>query len=146
MKNIISTILLWSALSLVSMQNALGGESVAVIVNVSNTQEISERQVKNIYADMITQWKSGNKIAVFNLRVDDNARETFSQKVFGESARQLAAAESNRKITNTIRNPTKTKSARLVSKMVSRNPDAIGYVPLSMAKGMSNVRIVLQID
>ena len=146
MKGILSTVLLWSALSLLSMQNALAGESVVVIVNASNTQDISEQQVKNIYADMVTQWDSGNKIAVYNLRVDDEARESFSQKVFGESAQKLVAAEFNRKITNTIKNPTKTKSARLVAKMVSRNPDAIGYVPLSVAKKVANVRIVLQID
>jgi len=146
MKSILSTVLIWSALTLLSTHNVLAGESVVVIVNAANTQEISEQQVKNIYADMVTKWDSGNRIAVFNLHVDANSRESFSQKVFGESAQKLASAESNRKITNTIKNPTKTKSARLVGKMVSRNPNAIGYVPLSVAKKVANVRIVLQID
>ena len=146
MKKILSTVLLWSALSLVSVQNAIGGESVAVIVNASNAQQLSEQQIKNIYADIVTQWENGEKIAVFNLYVDDENRESFSQKIFGESAQKLALAESNRKITNTIKNPSKTKSARLVTKLVAKNPNAIGDVPLSMARKATNVRIVLQIE
>jgi ABC-type phosphate transport system substrate-binding protein len=146
MKNILITALLWSAISLVSIQNAVGGEGVAIIVNASNTQQLSEQEVKNIYADIVTQWDNGNKITVFNLYVDDEARETFSQKVFGESAHKQALAESNRKITNTIKNPSKTKSARLVAKLVAKDPNAIGYIPLSMARQATNVRIVLQID
>lgn len=146
MKNILKTVLLCAALSLVLAQNAVGGESIAVIVNSTNTQEISEQHVKNIYADIVTQWDNGEHIAVYNLHVDEASRETFSQKIFGESAQKLAQAESNRKITNTIRNPSKTKSARLVLKLVAKNPNAIGYVPLSMASKAANVRIVLQID
>jgi len=146
MKNILITALLWSAISLVSIQNAVGGEGVAIIVNASNTQQLSEQEVKNIYADIVTQWDNGNKITVFNLYVDDEGRETFSQKVFGESAHKQALAESNRKITNTIKNPSKTKSARLVAKLVAKDPNAIGYIPLSMARQATNVRIVLQID
>lgn len=151
MKNILLTVLLWSALSLVSIQNAAGGEGVtaegvAIIVNASNAQQLSEQDVKNIYADIVTQWDNGNKIAVFNLHVDDESREAFSQKIFGESAQKQVLAESNRKITNTIKNPSKTKSARLVAKLVAKNPNAIGYIPLNLAREMSNVRIVLQID
>ena len=146
MKKIINTILFCVAFSLLTMQNAFGGESIVVIVNASNTQTISQQDVKNIYADIVTHWDNGQKIDVFNLYVDDGSRETFSQKVFGESARKLAAAESNRKITNTIKNPSRTKSARLVAKLVSKKPDAIGYIPLSLAKEVPNIRIVLQID
>ena len=146
MKKILTTLFLCAAVSLVLTQNAFGGESIAVIVNASNTQEITEQHVKNIYADIVTQWDNDEKITVYNLHVDDESRETFSQKIFGESSQKLAQAESNRRITNTIRNPSKTKSARLVVKLVAKNKNAIGYVPLSMASKMSNVRIVLQID
>ena len=58
----------------------------------------------------------------------------------------MAAAELNRKITNTIKNPSRTKSARLVEKLVGKNPDAIGYIPASMAQGNPDIRVVLQID
>lgn len=146
MKKILSIILLCSALSLLSLNSSLAGESVVVIVNAANTQELSEQQVKNIYADIVTEWNNGKKITVYNLRVDHEAREAFSQQVFGDSAQKLAAAELNRKITNTIKNPSKTKSARLVTKLVGKNPNAIGYIPASMAQGNPDIRVVLQID
>ena len=146
MKKIFNIILLCSALSLVSFNSAMAGESVVVIVNAANTQELSEQQVKNIYADIVTEWDNGKKITVYNLRVDHESREAFSQKVFGESAQRMAAAELNRKITNTIKNPSRTKSARLVEKLVGKNPDAIGYIPASMAQGNPDIRVVLQID
>lgn len=146
MKKILSLFLLWSALALITFEGALAGESVAVIVNAANNQQLSEQQIKNIYADIVTQWENGNKITVYNLYADDEAREAFSQKIFGESAQKQVLAESNRKITNTIKNPSKTKSARLVAKLVSKNPNAIGYIPVSMVKDASSVRIVLQID
>lgn len=139
-------ILFLSLLSFLSMHYAIGGEGVVIIVNSENSQSLTEQQVKNIYSDIVTHWDNGNRIEVLNLAVEEPARESFSKKIFGESARQLAAAEANRKITNTIKNPTKTKSIRLVAKLVSRNPDAIGYIPASMLKDLPNVRVVLQID
>jgi len=146
MKKILTSFLVWSALSLVILSTAHAAESVVVIVNTANTQQLDEQQIKNIYSDIVTHWENGDKIAVFNLHADDQTREQFSQKIFGESSQKLVTAENNRKITNTIKNPSKTKSARLVAKLVSKNPNAIGYIPLSMAKDVANVRIVLQID
>lgn len=146
MKKLLTILFCTAFVSLVAINSVSAGESVVVIVNAENSQQLTEQQIKNIYADIVTQWDNGNKITVYNLYADDEARETFSQKVFGESADKQVLAESNRKITNTIKNPSKTKSARLVMKMVSRNPNAIGYVPKSMVKDTTNVRIVLQID
>ena len=135
-----------SLLTFLPMQFVFGGESVVVIVNKENTQSLTEQDIKNIYSDIVTHWDNGNKIDVYNLAVEDEAREIFSQKIFGESAQKQAAAEANRKITNTIKNPTKTKSARLIEKLVSKNPNAIGYIPASSLKDASKVRVVLQID
>lgn len=146
MKRLLNILLCSVFVSLVAINSVVAGESIVVIVNAENSQQLTEQQIKNIYADIVTQWDNGNKITVYNLYADEEARETFSQKVFGESAHKQVLAESNRKITNTIKNPSKTKSARLVLKMVSRNPNAIGYVPKSMVKDTTNVRIVLQID
>jgi ABC-type phosphate transport system substrate-binding protein len=134
------------SLGLFAMQSALAGESVVVIVNKDNQQSLSQQDIKNIYGDIVIQWQNGKNIAVYNLPVDSEAREAFSQKIFGESAQRVAADESNRKITNTIKNPTKIKGTRLVAQMVAKNPDAIGYIPLSMLKNAPNVKVVLQID
>lgn len=146
MKNILYLMVLCSALSFTLPKQVSAEEAVVVIVNAGNNQELTRQDIKNIYADYVTRWSNDKKIKVYNLPLDDGAREVFSQAVFGESAQRLAEAESNRKITNTIKNPSKTKSARLVAKIVAKNPDAIGYIPASMAKKAPNVRVVFEIQ
>ena len=146
MKYKLQILLLLASLSLLFAASATAGEGIAIVVNKQNQQTLTERDVKNIYSDIVTEWDNGKRIKVLNLPVDSDARETFSQRLFGESAQRMAAAESNRKITNTIKNPSSTKSDRLVVKLVSRNPDAIGYIPLELLDETDNVRVVLRID
>lgn len=121
-------------------------ESVAVIVNSSNTQSLSKEDVKNIYSDRVITWGNGNKIAVYNLPVASASREVFSQSVLGISAQNAAAAESNRSITNTLRNPQKLKRERLVASIVSKNPNAIGYVKEETAKGKTGIKVLFTIN
>ncbi|KPJ91336.1 MAG: hypothetical protein AMJ55_12010 [Gammaproteobacteria bacterium SG8_15] len=128
------------------MQNTVAGEPVVVIVNEANQQSLTQQDIKNIYSDIVFQWQNGERITVYNLPVDAEERETFSRKLFGESAQRMAAEESNRKITNTIKNPSKTKRARLVAQLVAKNPHAIGYIPLSMLDKSADIRVVLQFD
>ncbi len=146
MRHYITALMILMSLGLSTMQSAAAGESVVVIVNKDNQQSLSQQDIKNIYGDIVIQWENGKNITVYNLPVDSESREAFSQKIFGESAQRVAADESNRKITNTIKNPTKIKGARLVAQLVAKNPDAIGYIPLSMLKNAPNVKVVLQID
>ncbi|WP_455223272.1 substrate-binding domain-containing protein [Kaarinaea lacus] len=146
MKYYLTTLLVLVSLGLFSMQSALGGEPVVVIVNKSNQQSLTQQDIKNIYNDIVFHWNNGERIAVYNLPVDAEEREAFSKKMFGETAQRMAAEESNRKITNTIKNPSKTKRARLVAQLVAKNPHAIGYIPLSMLDKSDEVRVVLQID
>jgi len=146
MKYYLTTFLLLLSLGLFSMQNTVAGEPVVVIVNEANQQSLTQQDIKNIYSDIVFQWQNGERITVYNLPVDAEERETFSRKLFGESAQRMAAEESNRKITNTIKNPSKTKRARLVAQLVAKNPHAIGYIPLSMLDKSADIRVVLQFD
>ena len=146
MKFYLTTLLVLFSLGLTSTQTAVAGEAVVVIVNKANQQSLSQQDIKNIYGDIVFQWENGSRIAVYNLPVNSEERETFSKKLFGESAQRMAAEESNRKITNTIKNPSKTKRARLVAQLVAKNSDAIGYIPLSMLDQSADVRVVLQFE
>lgn len=146
MKYYLTTFLLLLSLGLFSMQNTVAGEPVVVIVNKANQQSLTQQDIKNIYSDIVFQWQNGERITVYNLPVDAEEREIFSRKLFGESAQRMAAEESNRKITNTIKNPSKTKRARLVAQLVAKHPQAIGYIPLSMLDKSADVRVVLQLD
>ena len=131
--------------SMLAMQAAFA-ESVAVIVNSANTQNISPADVKNIYTDKTITWQSNEKIAVYNLPTEDNATDTFARRVIGISAREAATAEANRSISNTTRNPQSTKRDALVSSIVAKTPNAIGYVPKDQAVGKSGIRILFTLD
>ncbi|WP_455201618.1 hypothetical protein [Kaarinaea lacus] len=146
MKIYLKALMIMLSLSLLAAHQAAASESIVVIINKSNQQELNQQDIKNIYGDIVFQWENKQRITVYNLPVDSQVREVFSQKIFGETALRTAAEESNRKITNTINNPTITKRARLVAKLVAKNPDAIGYIPASLLDQKSNVRVILRID
>lgn len=121
---------------------AVQAADVAVIVQRSNPESLSIEQIKNIYSDHRTTWRSGQTIEVYNLPASQEAREIFSRQVLGMSGQAAASAESRRKLNNTLKNPSKTKRERLVVSIVSRKRNAIGYVPLYMVEGKDQVRIV----
>ncbi len=115
---------------------------VAVIVNRSNPVQLSIEQIKNIYSDRVTTWKSGRRIEVYNLPDNQDAADIFARKVLGMSGQAAAAAELRRRTNNTLKNPSRTKRERLVASIVARKLNAIGYVPEYLVKKNSHVRIV----
>lgn len=119
---------------------------VAVIVNSANTQNVSQADVKSIYGDKMVAWANNNKIAVYNLPPEDAAAETFASKALGMSARDAASAESNRVITNTSRNPQQTKRDALVTSIVAKTPNAIGYVPKESSDGKPGIRVLFTLE
>ena len=121
-------------------------DAIVVIVNSANQQALTEQDIKNIYSDIVTNWKSGKRINLYNLPAKDQARDKFSRAIFGESAREILQQEHNRKITNSEKNPSRTKRASLLSAIVSRDVNAIAYLPKDMLKSDKDIRIVLEID
>ena len=115
---------------------------VAVIVNSSNPAGLTLEQIKNIYSDRVTNWRNGQRIDVYNLPDNQDAAEIFARRVLGMSGQAAAVAELQRRTNNTLKNPSKTKRERLVLSIVSRNRNAIGYVPEYLVKNRKNVRVV----
>ena len=118
-------------------------ENVVVIVNAANSQSLSVSDIKGIYSDNIIQWKDGTGIKVYDLPVKQEAREMFSQQLLGTSARATAKEWANRKITNTAKNPPKTKKERLVVAFVGKKKNAIGYVNESAVEGKKGVKVIM---
>lgn len=121
-------------------------EKVAVIVNINNTQTLSRSDLAAIYSDKIVQWNNGNPIMTFDLPVSHEARAIFSEKVLGMSAKDAAKEWANRKITNTAKNPPKTKKERLVVMAVRRNVNALGYVSESAIEGKSDIKVLMTLE
>lgn len=144
MKKFLTIILCTYGISYFS--TTFASDPVVVIVNSANNQAITKDDLRNMYEDRVTTWQSGQKVSLFNLPVSSPVRGIFSNSVLGASAQAAAAQEENRKITNALRNPSKTKRERLVVSIVSRKPNAIGYVAKKSTIGKTGIRIVMILE
>lgn len=136
--------LVMGALLFISIVSA--AQPIAVVVNINNTDNISQEMIKQIYSDKRNFWSSGEKIELFELPVKDRVREEFSKALLNKSAIASQSDWSNRFVKNTIKNKVKMKPQRLVAKFVSVKKNAIGYIPLAKAKAQPNIKIILTID
>ena len=119
---------------------------VAVIVNSANTQALSKLDIKNIYSDIVTTWKNGKTISVYNSPLKSPAREKFSRGVLKMSASSAEMELNNLKITNRMKNPQKEKREKLVVSIVARNQDAVGYVSASLVENKTGIRVLFELD
>lgn len=116
---------------------------IAVIVHKENDQLLTAQEIRAMYMDRLTQWKNGSKIMLYNLPLGDSHREQFSQRVLNMSALQADEAESQRRDNNVAINPVHVKAKNIVVSYVERSPNAIAYVPLTMIRDNSKVKIVI---
>jgi len=141
MKNSNLILCLITAISLFSSVST--ADEIAIIINKENTQKLSLNEVKHIYSDNINFWKNGSRIQILNAPVNSSARNIFSKKVLGLSVQQAMATEANKKITNSLKNPTETKRERLIVSIISKKPNAIGYVSKAIAESKSKIKILM---
>ena len=120
--------------------------SLAIIVNRDNTQNINQQQLRDIYLDRVSSWQNGEEITVYNLPLSSAGRELFSRQVLNMSALDAATLASNRRMTNQQSNHMQTHRQNLVAHFVAKNPMAIGYVPLHVARQKHDVRILFTIE
>ncbi len=116
---------------------------VAVIVHIENDQSLTATEIRAMYMDRLTQWKDGSKVMLYNLPLGDKHREKFSQRILNMSALQADAEEAVRRENNVARNPVRVKAKNIVVSYVERHPNAIAYVPLSMVRDRSKVKVVM---
>jgi len=133
-------------LVLIVVTQSAWAEKVVVIVNEANGQTLSAGDIKGIYSDNVIQWADGTSIKSYDLPVKDGSRESFSQKILGTSARDAAKSWANRKITNTAKNPPKTKKEKLVVLSVKKKKNAIGYVSEAAIAGKTGIKVVMTIE
>ncbi|WP_455207639.1 hypothetical protein [Kaarinaea lacus] len=126
-----------------SIEQKKNENKVAVIVHLENNQLLSIDEIRAMYQDRITQWKDGSKIMLYNLPLGDKHREKFSQGVLDMTALEADEAESLRRENNVAINPVRVKAKNIVVSYVEREPNAIAYVPLSMIRDKSNVKVIV---
>lgn len=125
-----------------SIEQKKNQNKIAVIVHQQNDQLLTIDEIRAMYMDRITQWQDGSKIMLYNLPLGDRHREKFSKNILNMTALEADEAESQRREHNAAINPVRVKAKNIVVSYVERDPNAIAYVPLSMVREKSNVKVI----
>jgi hypothetical protein len=126
-----------------SIEQENNQNKIAVIVHLKNNQVLTKNEIQAIYQDRVTQWRDGSGITLYNLPLGDKHREKFSRNILNMSALEADAAESQRRGNNLVVNPVQIKAKNIVISYVERDPNAIAYVPLSMVREKSSIKVVM---
>jgi len=129
---------------LLSGAAAAYGETVAVIVNISNQQKsLNAEEIRKLYTNSVLEWPDGTPVVLYDLAISDPVRRVFSESVLRKAPLSVAEEWAHLKITNQAKNPPiAIKSEALIVRKVSREKGAIAYVSLEAARQKEGVRIV----
>ncbi|AQS40006.1 hypothetical protein Sps_04926 [Shewanella psychrophila] len=115
-------------LSLFSLQ-ALAG--IAVIVHPDNADALDKKSISNLYLGKTKRFPGGAQAVPVNLEVGQASRGDFDSNVLGKSSSQLKSYWSKKVFTGKGTPPKELANDDEVMKLVSSNPNIIGYIDSS---------------
>lgn len=107
---------------------AAADSGVKVIVHPSRAERLTKDDVRAIYLRQRRLWDDGRAIVPINLEAGSEARERFSESVFGQGSRRLATYWNQRYFEEGGFPPATLASQEAVLRFVAGNENAIGYV------------------
>jgi ABC-type phosphate transport system substrate-binding protein len=113
---------------------------VAIIVNPSNNSQISESEIQRIFLGKITNFPDGELAVPINQSEQAAATDEFNTDVLKKSSSQLKVYWSKVLFTGQGTPPKVVTSDEEVVKLVSANPNLIGYIDSSMVT--SSVKVI----
>jgi ABC-type phosphate transport system substrate-binding protein len=119
-------------------------EAVRLIVHPTRVGRLSEAQARAIYLKQQLFWDDGSPIIPINLEAGSDARELFSERVFGQGSRRLAGYWNQRYFEAGEFPPATLASEEAVIRFVAGNRNALGYVV--GAEPDESVRVILMLD
>ncbi|MCU4675653.1 phosphate ABC transporter substrate-binding protein [Catenovulum sp. 2E275] len=117
---------------------------IAVVVHPSNTAEISADDIERIFLGKKKTFSSGETAVPINLNESNSTRDGFNEKALNKSSSQLKAYWSKLVFTGKGTPPKEVDSAQEVIKLVSSNPNMIGYVDSSNID--SSVKVITKFE
>ena len=120
-RNIVLMLGLW--LGSISVQ-----AGTVVIVNASNTAEISTSDIRNIFLAKTKTFSNGDPVIPVNKPIDDSVRSLFEQNILNKSAAQLKSYWSKLVFTGKAVPPRESETDEDVLKAIRKDPRAIGYI------------------
>jgi ABC-type phosphate transport system substrate-binding protein len=101
---------------------------VKMIVHPSRANRMTTAEARAIYLKQKLFWDDGEPIIPINLNAGSEARELFSERVFGQGSRRLATYWNQRYFEAGEFPPATLASEEAVVRFVSDNANAVGYV------------------
>ena len=101
---------------------------VKVIAHPTRAGKLSQAEVRAIYLEEKRFWSDGRAIIPINLEAGSPARELFSERIFGQGSRRLAAYWNQRYFEAGVLPPPTLASQEAVIRFVAGNENAVGYV------------------
>ena len=114
----------------------------AVIVNSSNTAEISNSDIKKLFLGKRNSFTSGSSATLATIETGNDVREKFNSGVLNKSEAQYTGYWAKLTFTGRATPPKEFASSQAVKEFVASNPDAIGVVDLADVD--DSVRVVLE--
>jgi hypothetical protein len=118
---------------------------VAVIIHENNSQQLTAKEIKALYLDRLTRWSDGSRVMLYNLPLGDKYRDMFSKSVLKMTALEADKQEIKRRELRIKANDVEVKSKNVVISYVEQHPNAVAYVPLSLVREKSGVKVVFTI-
>lgn len=104
---------------------------VAVIVHPSNSNTIDESFIKKAFTGKVKSFENGDTVVAINQESETKSVGEFNEKLLNKSASQLKAYWSKQLFTGKGTPPKEVSNDDEVIKLVSTNPNLIGYVDAS---------------
>jgi len=102
--------------------------TLRIIVHPKRAGTLRQSQVRAIFLKQKLFWDDGHAIVPINLPAGSEARELFSERIFGQDSRRLASFWNRRYYDAGEFPPATLASEEAVVRFVATNPDAIAYV------------------
>jgi ABC-type phosphate transport system substrate-binding protein len=136
MKHRLLLFAMWSAL----MGPAFAEDVVPVVSAKSSVVSLSPNQVADIFLGKTSRFPDGTPATPIDLAEDAPERDRFYEHYAGKSAAQVKAHWSKIIFTGRGQPPRQVSTSRDVKKLLSENPNAIGYIDQSLVD--SSVRVL----
>jgi hypothetical protein len=117
---------------------------VKLITHPLRAGKVIVGDVRAIYLKQRLFWDDGRPIIPINCEAGTPARELFSERIFGQGSRRLAAYWNQRYFEAGEFPPATLGSEEAVVRFVAENPNAIGYVTIEDVG--DTVAVVLELE
>jgi len=114
---------------------------VSVIVNTTNANEITQKDISRIFLGKKKDFANGDKAVPIAMKEGSDTQNQFNADVLGKNPTQIKAYWSQLVFTGQAKPPQEYTSEE-IKKIVSTNPNVIGYIDTKDVD--SSVRVVLQ--